>query len=628
MVLVAIVYTASAVIGFDPYVSEGDEPSYLLDALSLVRDLDRDVGNQYADADQIAITGRPALSSELQAYSYDDSGALRSIHGAGMGVILAPAVLLGLGLAGARATMVLIAICAAALLLSVLRRLDLAPARTATLAWASVVLSLPLVSYADQLFPEVPGLLLCLIALRVLVGPDPPSTALAAAAASAGALPWFNARFAPLALGLSAALLVRVLQRRAAKLLDLRAWPWVPLLAIAVPLLAHAAVYLYSNHRWYGSVSPSAAFEAVPFYTTSTSWPRVYDQVLGNLFSPLYGWLPFAPVHLLGLVGVGLFLRRHGVWAWAGVVTVVAYLAVVGSSGFGSVAFAFPARLHVVVIPAVTFPLAVLLTRGRVVRAAFFGLAVLSAILTVQGTADRGRLIPSDEVLGRGVVPLPLNELLAPTWPDFERQPEGVLTLSQADLLHTVGSVVQTPAGPRAQSAAREGAGVLTYGPYRLLSDGDWRATFRLSAGPAAPGAVVAELQVVGNPPVLGTQDFSVLAERLVTRQDLGAGADLRSFSLDFVASGDQQVQTVIRTTGVSSLSAGDVGLEFLPRETLTAVERAFPSAARSAVWVVGIVLAGGVLAAADRGGRWSSRQESPVDTSRPRVRRSGGVGS
>lgn len=619
---VALVYAASALIGFDPYVSTGDEPSYLLDALSLTRDLDRDVGNQYADPDQVAIASPFAVTSELQAYAYDDSGALRSIHGAGMGVILAPSVLLGLGLAGARATIVLIAICAAGLLLSVLRCLDLASTRATTLAWASVVLSLPLVSYGDQLYPEVPGLLLCLLSLRVVVSRDPPVSALVVAAASAGSLPWFNARFAPLALGLSLALLVRVLQRRHTKLRDLRTWPRVPLAAIGAPLLAQAAAYLYTNQRWYGSVSPSAAFEAVPFYTTSTSWPRVYDQALGNVFSPLYGWLPFAPVHVLGLVGVGLLVRRHGAWAWAALLTVLGYLAVIGSSGFGSVAFAFPARLHLVVIPCVAFPLAVFLTRGRAARVVFAGLMVLSAVLTVQGVADRGRLIPSDEVLGRGVVPLALNEFLAPVWPDYERQPEGVLTLSQADLLRTVGSVVPTPSGPQARSAPGEGSGALTYGPYRLLPDGAWRATFLLSSGPAAPDEVVAELKVVGNPPRLGTQDYTVLASRTVSRQDLRDESELTSFSLDFEATGDQQVQTVIRTTGASSLSASDVSLQFLPAEALTSFERAFPSAGLTAGWVVGLVIAGAAAVLTDTRGRRSSHRRPRVRTIRRQARR------
>ena len=73
----------------DP-VAQGDEPHYVIEALSLAHDGDRDLRDDYYDRSEVGgVLG--LLGIDLHAYRYTSSRRLVSVHSVGLPALLAPA---------------------------------------------------------------------------------------------------------------------------------------------------------------------------------------------------------------------------------------------------------------------------------------------------------------------------------------------------------------------------------------------------------------------------------------------------------------------------------------------------------------------------------------------------------
>ena len=158
----------------------GDEPSYLLDALSMARDGDRN--SQISSRSSGRRTSiEPVRHPSVPALRRSARVAGRS-PGTGRARVRAscPAsgsatgrdnpirwVRLELVLIDALAALALFAVHAAAAELLRIHQVF------AWVAWASAALSLPLVAYSDQLYPEVPALLCILLAINAAMRPRP-----------------------------------------------------------------------------------------------------------------------------------------------------------------------------------------------------------------------------------------------------------------------------------------------------------------------------------------------------------------------------------------------------------------------------------------------------------------------
>ena len=177
----------------------GDEPHYLITAESIAYDLDVDLRNDYASAERVLrVVNVFPLGPD--AFVYKESGELRPFRGVGLPAVLAPAVRIG-GLTGARLMMVLIAALLADQLYRLLRDLRLRW-RYRVLAWAAAVFCLPVLVFTSQVYPELPGALLIVVALRVMVVGASKPAALALGSSAAAALAWLHVRYVPLSLGI------------------------------------------------------------------------------------------------------------------------------------------------------------------------------------------------------------------------------------------------------------------------------------------------------------------------------------------------------------------------------------------------------------------------------------------
>ena len=140
----------------------GDEPHYILYSHSLVFDGDADLSNNY---DQASIQRYFPYYTQLDPHGreYLSDGTLHSIHYLGLPILISPLVFTGGGVGAVRALMVVLSAVLAHQLFGLLRDSRVASVGLVWLAWAATALSLPLVSFSGQIFPELPGALIVVL---------------------------------------------------------------------------------------------------------------------------------------------------------------------------------------------------------------------------------------------------------------------------------------------------------------------------------------------------------------------------------------------------------------------------------------------------------------------------------
>lgn len=589
----------------------GDEPHYALEAFSYALDGDRDLTNDYASIGRVLrVTGSVTL--QPQARRFFPGGPLVSFHGAGLPLLLAPAAKLGGTVGALQLEMIAIAAIGAQLLFSIMAKLVPRPRWMLWAVWASIVFSLPLVGYSARLYPEMPAAVVVLAVARVLMASRLSWVGVLGASALIGALPWLHVRFAIVAAGLALAVVLRVLQtrdgERAGRL-------WAPAVALAVPLIVSAGLLSVTNHATYGSWSlvaqlrstqaiPNAPVPApsasggsggatggaatVPAPPSSSlgsavSPGLVFGGVTRGLLSSRNGWLPFAPVALLGVAGIlALAVRRRRWIAYGGLVALV-YLAEIASTGVLP-GFSLPARFEVVAMPLVAVPLLLVVRDVRWSRALFWPLAALGAVITVFGVTHATGLVHLTP--GKARADIGAADPLLKPWPIVSREP------SEPPAQYPVG--VCAGSGPRGRCdghAVVAGAGragtVLAAG--RRLEPGEYTMIITLARDGAAPPGVAAarvELLAAGQP----FEGQTILAADVPTAQT-------RSFTQDLRVRETERVQTRVVTTGAVGLrvTALTYNVATDPSTGLGAVGTRYPDLGRVLAWLAAI----GVLAAA-----------------------------
>ncbi|CAA9293732.1 MAG: hypothetical protein AVDCRST_MAG77-4985 [uncultured Chloroflexi bacterium] len=341
-------YQGQWVYGEQPIFNiTGDEPHYLTIAVSMVRDGDLDVLNNYRDKEYTAFypshLGDTRDAEDMHAL-YGRGGGLYSKHGFGLPLLLAPAMRLGGHGAG---IVLMLAVTALASVLTL--RLALACSNRrwpAVLAWLAVAFSPPLLLYAPLFYPEVAGAACSVVlahALLVAWRERRLRTGIALAAGVAlGVLPWLHLRYLPIA-GMFAAGLALAWWRSgrngtaAATLFGVPAAAGVALLAL--------------DWRLFGGVPAVGEYGAVGLAQALTGAP-------GLLLDRQFGLLPYGPVYLLGLGGIALLPRAIGkAPAALLLLPVVAYAGFIACFSYWYGAFSPPARMLVPVAPLLVAPL-------------------------------------------------------------------------------------------------------------------------------------------------------------------------------------------------------------------------------------------------------------------------------
>ncbi len=214
MAVAGLVSFAAAATGLDVRASygarvTGDEPYYLITAISLAEDRDLDVSDEIAEE-----SFRPFHEIPLDVQTRPLEGGRRvSPHDPLLPLLLAPAVALG-GWVGAKLMLAALAGCLGALLVWIaVRRLQVG-IFSAALAAVVFGASAPLAVYGSQVYPELPAALCVAAGVAALTG-RLRAGGLICLAVSITALPWLSIKYAPVAAAL--ALIALVMLARAGR---------------------------------------------------------------------------------------------------------------------------------------------------------------------------------------------------------------------------------------------------------------------------------------------------------------------------------------------------------------------------------------------------------------------------
>jgi hypothetical protein len=464
------------------------------------------------------------------------------------------------------------------------------------LAWGAAVFCLPVLVFSSQIYPELAGALLVVIALRVMIVGASRAAALALGSSAAVALVWLHVRYTPLSVsavfglvlaaslqdwrpssrarGLKGAVqAARALTVRCAGVL-IKRWRTVTL-PVLVPYAIGFGMLAVAFQHWYGSPDLYASYERYGSPDVGMGrWNFWYQFTLRDILDPVVGWIPFAPVHWLGFAALGCLVVRFG-WPAAGCVAAAAgYELLISSVGTG-VGFGLPARYPMIVVPLIAVPLALVIQRIRVALVIFVPLLALSIIFAVAAVRNFGLLYPGDVQRIVGM------RSTAPAFPELA----GVQAPASFTLAPGGPPAPQTGKLEGVQIVGREGRdkpGFLQFGPYVGLGAGAYVATFSLAARGVGPEEPVAFLEVVGAPD-------KVLASKVITGRQL-RWLPLTYIDMTFATDGRYLIETRIYYRGRGTLRAGPTNVQRIAVPQPAVHFRDWPLVF---LWVAGTLLVG-----------------------------------
>jgi hypothetical protein len=361
-----------------------DEPQYLMTAQSLWADGDLDISNQIAEHSWREFT---PVAPPIETVKRPD-GRQISPHDPLLPLLLAVPVGLA-GWVGAKLTLAVLAGALAALTLWVAVRRFAVPPALAAIGTAIAAASAPLAVYGQQIYPELPAALVCLLGVAAVTGhagragttSQPSPTSLALLGFSVLVLPWLSVKYLPVAAALAVLGVVRA--RREA------VW-FVGVLAAggAVYALLHAAVWggltVYASGDHFEQSGQLGVMGEDPNFVFR-SW-RLIDLLVDRTFGLVAwqpAWLLLVPaLGALAATRLGVPLGRAALALPLGAGWVVATYPALTMHGYW-----WPGRQVVVVLPlAVLIILCWLARTGRIVR-------TTAAVLGAAGVFTYGCLL-------------------------------------------------------------------------------------------------------------------------------------------------------------------------------------------------------------------------------------------
>ncbi len=386
--LLALAIYSAAAWSVAPVLPAGDEPHYLIITQSLLLDHDLRIENNHARGDY-----RAYFAGDLSKPDYlrrGKDGEIYSIHAPGVSALVAPAFALA-GYRGVVVFLLLLSAAAAALAWELTRRVTGLTA-AAWFGWGAVVLSPVLLLNAFTVYPDGPGGLIVLTGVWALVRLREERANGAESVwpwffhgAALALLPWLHTRFALLAGGIGAMVVLDLARTRnpAAKASAFLAVPTVSALAWIGFFIAI-----------YGAPDP-----AIPYRGSDLGSPAYIPGGLGGLFfDQMYGLFANAPVLVAAAIGWLVLARRAGAdrrlalqLAFIG----LPYVLTVTHFAMWWGGYSSPARFLVPLLPSMAVPAGVAwaAARERTSRATLAGaLGITAALSLLLATVDRGRL--------------------------------------------------------------------------------------------------------------------------------------------------------------------------------------------------------------------------------------------
>jgi hypothetical protein len=385
--IVGLIGTAAALAGSDVRASygarvTGDEPQYLITAISLWEDRSLDVGDEIR-AERYRAWHEVPLDPQTRPL---EDGSEISPHDPLLPALLALPMRIG-GWWAAKATMALTAGALAALLVwTAVARLAV-PRRWAAITVGIFAASSPLAVYGSQIYPEVPAALAVACVVAAVTGSLRPA-AVGLCAVAVVVLPWLSVKYVPVAAVLAVLVVARLW----------RAGKKSSVAVLFVAWFAAALGFAAAHWAWYGGWTPYATgdhFVNGEFQVVGQD-PNYFGRstrLIGLLVDRTFGLAAWQPAWLLAIPAVAAMVVarvRHS--------AILVSVAAVGWLNATFIALTmhgwwWPGRQVVVVLPALVLAIAWWVGRHRAARSvlAAAGLAGIVAFgwVVVEGLAGR-----------------------------------------------------------------------------------------------------------------------------------------------------------------------------------------------------------------------------------------------
>ncbi|MGH8920591.1 MAG: hypothetical protein ACRD0H_20045, partial [Actinomycetes bacterium] len=346
MTAVALVAVLAAALGIGVASMPGahlavDEPQYLFTALSLAQDANLDIADELAEQRWRDFTDvAPPVETLVLA-----EGRQISPHDPLLPLLLAIPAEVG-GWVGAKLALALLAGTLAATTVWTAVRRFAVPLPLAATGVGIAAASAPLAVYGQQLYPELPAALACLLGVAAVTGPSRrPQLALLAAAVVA--LPWLSVKYLPVA----------------AVLAGLAAWRWwwagrrTDVLVLGAGLAGTAVLYLVAHRVVWGGWTVYASgdhFEQIGEFAVIGVDPHYLERawrLVGLLVDRDFGLGAWQPAWLLVVPAVAALAVRPPRGAAALALPLLAGWLVATFLAFTMHGWWWPGRQTVVVLP-------------------------------------------------------------------------------------------------------------------------------------------------------------------------------------------------------------------------------------------------------------------------------------
>lgn len=371
----------------------GDEPYYVVTAISLLEDRDLNEANQYAERVWLRFyppqplpanwQGWPSFPWDLPPHAaHAARPGLYSKHGLGLALLIA----LPWALAGRVGAMMAVGACGLLLvgqLFRLAREAGAAPWLAATLA-LGLGLTMPIGPYALLLFPEVPAALCLVYAVRRLAARENRWWQWLVTGAAIGFLPWLHQRFVLSAAVLGATALGRLVAARWG-----RGWgpDWPGALGAVAPALIGGLGIVGYNLWLYGQPYQNTADHA-----GFSGFSGTLNGLGGLLLDAQWGLVMSAPVYVAAIAALPLWWERARRSFAIAAAAVVPYLAIVSAYRVWWGEWGPPARYLVPVAGLAVVPLARWLAGARWWEQVLAGILwSWGAVLSVIGYLDPQR---------------------------------------------------------------------------------------------------------------------------------------------------------------------------------------------------------------------------------------------
>lgn len=385
--LVAIFYLSLLPIVFDRLSPlTGDEPFYVMTAISMLRDGDLNEANNYEQRDFDEFyppaplpanwNGWPAFPRTLPPHpATTDLPGLHTKHGLGLAVLIA----IPYEIAGRLGAVLFVVMCGSALagqMYLLGRSTGVIPDIAGVVAIGLAVV-MPIAPYAVLIFPEIPAGLLLIYAIRRLAASTNAVWQWTCLGAAIGCLPWLHQRFAPTAVVLTGVFLVRAFRGRRVR----EAAPGIALTAIAGGLLLFYNLWLYRSPMQ--NTQDHAGFSGLS---------GTLNGVFGLLLDAQWGLFIVAPIYLIAMAAIPYWHRASPSLARLAMAALLPYLAVIAAYQVWWGEWGPAARYLVPVAPLAAGPLCALVARrGTAARILLAGVWGFGLLLTSIGFTDPQR---------------------------------------------------------------------------------------------------------------------------------------------------------------------------------------------------------------------------------------------